>query len=176
VQPAHDDRRDRELFGLLARGDSGALGAIYDRHAPALFRHGLALARRAADAENLVQATFVRLATTGALLLGVRKPASYLHGMLRAAWVDLLRRRAVSREEPITGDPTDAAAGDPDAAIDVRRALATLSGHQREVIVLHVFNGFSFREIGDITGVSTFTAASRYRLAIGRLRRLLGEQ
>ena len=175
VQPARDDRRDRELFGLLAMGDSGALGEIYDHHAAALFRHALALARQAADAEDLVQATFVKLATMGALLLGVRKPASYLHRMLRAAWIDLRRRGATSGEESIAGDPVAVATADADAVIDIRRALATLPDEQREAVVLHVFNGFSFREIGDIGGVSTFTAASRYRLGVGRLRRWLGE-
>ena len=175
VPAERDDRRDRELFGLLARGDSGALGDIYDRHAAPLFRHALALTRQAADAEDLVQAAFVKLASMGALLLGVRKPASYLHRMLRAAWIDLQRRRGTSGEQSIAGDPLPPAAADADAVIDIRRALATLPEDQREVVVLHVFNGFSFREIGNISGVSTFTAASRYRLGIGRLRRWLGE-
>ena len=58
----------------------------------------------------------------------------------------------------------------------MRRALTALPEMQREIVVLHVFNGFSFREIGNITRVSTFTAASRYRLAIDRLRLLLGER
>jgi RNA polymerase sigma-70 factor (ECF subfamily) len=179
VQAEPDDRRDRELFGLLANGDSGALGEIYDRHASALFRHALALTRHTSDAEDLVQAAFVKLATTGAPLLGVRMPASYLHRMLRAAWIDLQRRRAVGREEPIAGDVAEAGTDGvsaTDDAIDVRRALARLPEPQREVIVLHLFNGFSFREIGHITGVSTFTAGSRYRLAVGRLREILGER
>jgi DNA-directed RNA polymerase specialized sigma24 family protein len=35
------------------------------------------------------------------------------------------------------------------------------------------FEECTFARIGRITGVPTFTAASRYRLGIGRLRRLL---
>jgi len=176
VQAERDDRRDRELFGLLANGDSGALGEIYDRHASALFRHAFALTRHSADAEDLVQAAFVKLATTGAPLLGVRMPASYLHRMLRAAWIDLARHRAAGREEAIDDDLAEPMSADAEGAIDVRRALARLPESQREVIVLHLFNGFSFREIGHITGVSTFTAGSRYRLAVGRLRQILRER
>ena len=87
VLDARDDGRDRELLGDLASGRREALAELYDRHAASLFRHALALARRRPEAEDLVQAVFVKLATTGAQLLGVRAPASYLHRMLNSAWV-----------------------------------------------------------------------------------------
>jgi DNA-directed RNA polymerase specialized sigma24 family protein len=58
-------------------------------------------------------------------------------------------------------------------SIDVARALDALPSEQREVVTLHVVEGFSFREIGGLTGVSMFTAAARYRLAIGKLREAL---
>lgn len=115
MPPIHDDHRDRELLGELVLGRQHALGELYDRHAPSLFRHACALTRRRAEAEDLVQAVFVKLASTGAELLGVRTPASYLHQV----------------------------------------------------------EGFSFLEIGRQTGVSLFTAAARYRLALARLRKVL---
>lgn len=58
-------------------------------------------------------------------------------------------------------------------SIDLLRALDDLPDEQREVVVLHVVDGFSFREVGRMTGVSLFTAAGRYRLAMARLRRQL---
>ena len=176
VDAQREDRRDRELLRQLAGGDAAAIGSLYDRHATALFRHGLALSGHASDAEDLVQATFVKLAARGPLLLGVRRPASYMHRMLHAEWIDLARHRAVAREESIEGELPGVQPGDAAEALDVRRALAALPERQREVVVLHVFNGLSFREIGRIAGVSTFTTASRYRLAIDRLRLLLGER
>ena len=57
--------------------------------------------------------------------------------------------------------------------VDARAASALLSrlpAEQREVIYLHDFADLSFREIGRVVGVPLFTAASRYRLGIGRLR------
>jgi RNA polymerase sigma-70 factor (ECF subfamily) len=169
-----DDRPDRELFRRLAGGDADALAGIYDRHGAALFRHAFALARNASDAKDLVQATFVRLATVGAPLLGARRPSNYVHRMLRSAWVDALRRRTVAREEPVEANVAGASGGDLAAAIDVRRALLALPEEQREAVVLHLFDGSSFREIGAMTNVSTSTAASRYRLGIERLRRIIG--
>ncbi len=172
-----DDREDRASLGRLVRGDRNALAALYDAHASSLFRHGLALTRSRTDAEDLVQAVFLKLATTGAALLAVRRPANYLHRMLRATWIDTYRRAAARREEQ--PDPKAECTG-PDcgevteAAIDVAAAVARLPAMQREIVNLHLVEGFSFREAGVITGVSMFTAASRFRLALAALKHMLG--
>jgi RNA polymerase sigma-70 factor (ECF subfamily) len=169
-----DDQKDRELFGDLASGRREALGDLYDSYASSLFRHAVALTRRGPEAEDLVQAVFMKLATMGAPLLGVRKPASYLHRMLHSAWVDAHRRKAAANA--VEGGTTDFAGPRPAAfenSIDVNRALNALPPLQREVIVLHIVEGFSFRDVGRLTGVSLFTAAGRYRLAVSRLRKLL---
>ncbi len=175
VTRPRDDRRDRELLADLASGRREAIGLLYDRHAPALFRHGLALTRRHAEAEDLVQAVFVKLATTGAELLGVRTPASYLHRMLKTTWVDAQRRtivgeRVVEQGTTTTGPPP---AADLDVRLDIDRALDGLPPLQREVVVLHLVEGYSFLEVGRMTGVSLFTAAGRYRLGVARLRKML---
>jgi len=178
VPQARDDGRDRELLRDLASGRAEALAELYDRHAGSLYRHALALARNRSDAEDLVQAVFVKLATTGAELLGVRAPASYLHRILHTSWIDRQRRRVTG--ERVAGEVGYEArmAVVPRAAheeaIDLSRALATLPATEQEVIVLHLTEGFSFREIGKMTGVSLFTAAGRYRQGIRRLRRIFG--
>ena len=176
VPHARDDRRDRELFCDLAKGRREALGELYDRHSASLFRHALALTRRTADAEDLVQSVFVKLATTGAELLGVRKPASYLHRILSTTWLDSQRRVVAGQRVAEIGavDLVEPQSPAFEGAIDVERALDALPPVQRQAVVLHVFDGFSFREVGRATGVSLFTAAGRYRLAIARLRKTLG--
>ena len=118
---------------------------------------------------------FVKLSSMGAELLGVRQPASYLHRMLHTTWMDA-RRRVVTGERLVEQVAVDVESAQPafEASIDVARALDELPEEQRQVVVLHLIEGFSFREIGRLTGVSLFTAAGRYRLAVGRLRKLLG--
>lgn len=173
--PGAADKRDRELLGGLASGSAAAFAELYDRHAASLYRHATALTRNVADAEDLVHAVFVKLATTGAELLGVRAPASYLHRMLHTTWIDG-RRRKTTGEHVLTHAGRETVewsgmpAGAPEDAIDISRALDVLPVAEREVIVLHLTEGFSFREIGGMTGVSLFTAAGRYRQGIKRLR------
>lgn len=178
VPGAHDSRRDRELLARLATGSADALAELYDRHASSLFRHAIALTRRRADAEDLVQAVFLKIAMTGPELLGVRQPENYLHRIVHTQWIDAQRRLATGRrvveqtEHCSSSDGWPCVAG-AERSVDVGRALNALPVVQRQAIVLHAVEGFSFREIGRLTGVSLFTAAARYRLALKRLRHAL---
>jgi DNA-directed RNA polymerase specialized sigma24 family protein len=54
--------------------------------------------------------------------------------------------------------------------------LAGLPLKQRETIYLRHFAGCTFADIGRIVGVPTFTASSRYRLGVHRLRRLMEKE
>jgi RNA polymerase sigma-70 factor (ECF subfamily) len=168
---------DREAMCLLARevaaGDPGALARLYDRCARDL--HGLALWRTgsALEADDVVQDVFVRLASDPGRLAGTRDPRAYLLSMAHHAAVDRVRQHRPSPQSPLltTDDP------DPTRGLDAERAAAALTSlppAQREAIYLHHFAGLGFREISAVTGVPTFTAASRYRLGIARLRRALG--
>ncbi len=166
--------RDRNCLRRLAEGDVGALETIWEHHGDRAFRHALWVTGRREDAED-VQTVFVRLAGLGADLLGVRNLVAYLGTMVHREAVTVSRGRSVRDGH---ADPDAAAllavAPDVEADEDRRRVaalVATLPAQQREVVVLHLWEGLTFREIGRATGVSTFTAASRYRLATGTLRR-----
>jgi RNA polymerase sigma-70 factor (ECF subfamily) len=158
----------------LSHGRSGAIRRVWNLIADDLY--GLALWRTGSeeDAEDAVQEVFLRLSRKPAKLSGVRKPRSYLMRMAHNAAVDTTRRR----ESPMPENPpTLVAVEDVDARIDGRKAsdlLLELPAPQREVVFLRHFTGLTFREIATIARISTFTAASRHRLAIRNLRELLG--
>jgi RNA polymerase sigma-70 factor (ECF subfamily) len=162
-------------FASLAAGDLEALAVIYDACANDLF--GLALWRTGSreDAADAVQEVFVRLARRSDRIARVRNARAYLLAMAHNAAVDILKRRRKTVEaqdailEPVTADQ--------DGAADAGRLsslLLTLPAAQREAVWLRHFAELSFAEIGGATGVPLFTAASRYRLGMRRLRKLLG--
>jgi RNA polymerase sigma-70 factor (ECF subfamily) len=180
VEPAGEAATPGSLtaaLAALAAGNLDALDGIYDACAADLF--GLALWRTGSreDAADVLQEVFVRLARRSSKLRGVRNPRAYLLAMAHSAAVDVLRERKSTVEpdesvlEPVLPDPGTAA----DAA-RASRLLRGLPPAQREAVYLRHFAGMSFAEIGNVTGVPTFTAASRYRLGIGRLRNLMGVQ
>ncbi|MFH1176711.1 MAG: RNA polymerase sigma factor [Acidobacteriota bacterium] len=164
-----------ELFGQLARGQLAALDAVYDLTATDLY--GLALWRAGSheDACDAVQDVFVRLARTGADLARVRDPRAYLFAMAHRAAIDVLRKRRehVAIDENLVEPATASHEGKVEAA-QTWHLLKQLPASQREAIYLRHFDGLSFAEIGKATRVPLFTAASRYRLGMRRLRRLMG--
>jgi RNA polymerase sigma-70 factor, ECF subfamily len=165
------------LFLRLSLGDDAALEELYDAAARPLF--GLALFRTGSreDANDIVQEVFLRLARGKVSLAKVTDARAWLLATTVNAAVDLSRRRKTRAAERIGDVPFLAAPeSDPGRAVDASRAsrlLGALPARQRESIFLRVFAGCSFAEIGDATGVPTFTAASRYRLGIAKLRRLM---
>jgi len=167
----------RALFSDLAAGSPEALAYLYDVAASRIF--GLALWRTGCvdDAGDVVQDLFVRVASRRDRLRRVRDPRAWLLTVARRLAVDAVRRRKRHAAEPVEDCPfLEAPGGDAARGLDARRASALLAGlpaAQREAIYLHHHAGGTFAAIGDIVGVPTFTAASRYRLGIARLRRLM---
>jgi len=128
------------------------------------------------DAEDAVQDVFARLAASPERLRAARRPRTYLLTMAHNAAVEALRHRR--RMRPLEDAP-DLVEDNPDLALRgdaarISKLLLELPPPQRTTVYLRHFAELSFFEIGTVCGVSLFTAASRYRLAVQRLRRLLG--
>ena len=178
-EPAGDPTAGRpwgEIFLDLAEGNASALEEIYDAAAGRIF--GLALWRTGSkeDARDVVQELFVRLAEQRARLRKVKNPRAWLLAVAHRIAVDVTRRRRKS--EPLENCRfVEPAPGDADRELDAGRASALLAGlppAQREAVYLRHYADCTFAEIGQVTGVPTFTAASRYRLGIARLKEVMG--
>lgn len=166
------------LFAELAAGHLEALGRLYDLASGRLYGLSLWRTGNSEDAREVVQEVFVRVAEQRERLAAVRDPRWWLLSLAHRLAVDVTRRRQRRPVEPIDDHPyLEANVPDRAREADGRRAWALVGGlspKQREVIYLHHFEGMSHAEIGRSLGVPTFTAASRYRLGLTALRRLLG--
>jgi len=176
-RPVTDERALEELFSALTAGEAGALGALYDCCASELYGFALWRTRNRADAADVVQETFLRLLEGRGALSEVRSPKSYLFAMVHRAAVDVHRRR--SREVDVDVALLESARGEGEHRAEAARLSALVGGlpeGQRDAVYLRCYAGLSFSEIGTVTGTSLFTAASRYRLGISRLRFLVGAE
>jgi RNA polymerase sigma-70 factor, ECF subfamily len=159
----------------LAAGDNGALEVIWGLMADSMY--GLARWRTgsAVEADDVVQEAFVRLVRFSAEATRAERPRAYLLAIVRRVAIDALRRR---RHEPLGDAHLLVPADDtPERVVEARRAselVGRLGPKQRESVYLRHFAGLTFEEIGRVAGVPTFTAASRYRLALAQLRRWMG--
>lgn len=167
----------RNLFKHLAAGRLAALDELYDAAASKIY--GLALWRTGSeeDAADVVQDVFVRVAEQGGRLAKVRNPRAWIMTVTNRAAIDVIRRRSRRQTEPLDNCAFLIAVDDDDKRIleatQVSALLVGLPDTQRVVIYLKHFVGCTLAEIGDIVGVPKFTAASRYRNGIQKLRKLL---
>lgn len=173
-------RADEEwsgLFAELATGRLAALDRLYDLASRQLY--GLALWRTGseADAADVVQDVFVRVVEQGRRLATVRNPKAWLLTVTHRAAIDVTRRRSRRSAEPLEEYSfLTACDDDSERMLDAAQASVLLAGLpeiHREVIFLKHFAGCTFVEIGEILGVPKFTAASRYRAGIEKLRKTM---
>ena len=172
-----EDAELGRLFDEIGAGSRDALESLYRLMAGPVF--GLAMWRAGSreDAADVVQETFLKVARVRDRLAEVRRPRVWLLTIAHRLAVDVTRGRSRHHPEPETVlELLVAPAHDPGRSVDAERAsglLADLPPKQREVVFLHHYQGLTFAAIGEVVGVPTFTAASRYRLGIATLRRAL---
>ena len=176
TNPRQFSNRIRRCAHELGRRGVSALGPLYDLAAPRVFRYALTLTRNRQDAEDTVQAAMVRLALNSKRLAEARHPWAYFLKVVRNEALGIIGRRkpsqlfsdvAAEARLDVTGFGGD------DLKETVRLALRKLPTRQAEVVVLKIWEGMTFAEIGEILGQSPNTVASRYRYALRKLTRQL---
>lgn len=161
---------DSEALARIARGDVGALGELYDRHAGALLR----FAQRSAgadDAEDIVQGTFERVAKVAASYDG-RSPnaRSWLFGI--AVHIMRERRRSFARlsRALLRFEWSTNAVAPEETTGDLKRGLATLREPKRTVLLLAEVEGFTCEEIAEMLSIPIGTVWTRLHHARRELR------
>jgi len=173
---------DEALVALVARGDDGALGELYDRYGRVAYGVALRVLRDATLAEDAVQEAFVALWRTAARFVPERARAStWLLTLVHRRAVDAVRHEQRRRTEPLEQAPDPVTAGADDDALlrfereRVQSALAQLPDPQREALELAYFGGFTQAELADRLGQPLGTIKSRMFSGLRRLAELLGD-
>jgi len=152
---------DEEIMARYAEGDHHSFKEIFARWAPRLHGYFLRMTGASGDADDLLQATFLKV-HRGRMSF---RPELGLRGWLFTIAARVRRDEARRRSrQPSGADPaqmeelTAPDEGDPAVARErasaVRLALARLPDSQSEVIYLHRFEQMSFAEIAAVLDVS----------------------
>jgi RNA polymerase sigma-70 factor (ECF subfamily) len=175
-------RTDEELMQAFAGGDSPAFGELFSRWAPALVRLCQRQLGTRADAEDMVQQTFLQLH---------RARRDFKPGMKLRPWLftialnlcrDLQRYRGRRHETPVEDvvlvaeTPATSAREAAELQAKVRDALGHLPVDQRAVIELHWFDELPFGEIATIVGASAGAVRVRAHRGYEALRKSLGAE
>jgi len=177
---------DLSLLQRIVARDETAIAELYDRHSRLAFSVIRRILRRPADAEDVLQETFVRVwarADTYDARLG--SPATWLTRIARNRAIDRLRAQraradvdaslAVDSDTDRTreldlretqGVPMEDAA----AAVTIRDAVSHLPEAQRVLIEAAFFEGYTHQELAMRFGVPLGTVKTRIRSGLTALR------
>jgi len=190
-QPSSSRLSDEVLASRAARGDSAALETLYDRHASTVLGLALKIIADRAAAEDILQETFWRVWKSADTFQPQRGSfTSWLFRIARNLAIDMYRRHSVRPQAVPNGeagesvldqtpDPDMDVANQAQAAMEnkqVRTAMMSLSGVQRQVIEMAYFHGMTRQEIAEATGEALGTIHTRARLALQKLREELERQ
>ncbi len=176
---------DRLLIWRFKRGSSDALRRIYAKYENRLLTLAAALLVNPADAEDAVHDVFVSFAGSADRIGLNGSLKSYLATCVVNRARDAIRA-ATTRKSAGLDDAEELIADDaerPDLAAvcdeesrRLHRLLAGIPYEQREVIVLHVHEDMTFRQIADLQGASINTVQGRYRYGLDKLRTQLARE
>jgi RNA polymerase sigma-70 factor, ECF subfamily len=162
-------------------------------HLDALYGYAVALTRNPAEAEDLVQETYLRAARAFGSLLPDSNLKGWMFAILRNVWLNQLRRARggpefieldageedrthwLLRAPSLVDDPHKAFVRKAERE-EVRAAIEQLPQHHREVVVLREIEGFSYQQIARILECPAGTVMSRLGRAREQLRHLLIER
>lgn len=169
------DTADHELLRLTHAGRADAFTALYRRHQGPLYRYALMRCGSADIAADVVQEAFMGLLTKRFGFDPLRGQLQhFLFGVARNVILKLeeARRRQVALPEPDDdgeleldlacegAEPLARLLGN-EAAEEVRRALALLPAHYRDVVILFELHELSYQEIAAVCQVDIGTVRSR---------------
>jgi RNA polymerase sigma-70 factor (ECF subfamily) len=164
---------DADLIAAFRRGDTDALGAVYDRFSRPVWSVAMSVLRDRALAEDAAQDAFLRAWRAAASFDPSRELAPWLLTIARRTALDVLRRET----RPTQGGH----AGEQDVVIrepgierayetwQVRTALDELPQAERDVIRMSHFEEMTHQEIAEALEVPVGTVKSRSHRAHRKL-------
>lgn len=178
-----------EAFRL---GDADAFEVLVTRHSRGLYNFLLRSVHSPARAEELLQDVLFRVIRSKDRYLRSARFTTWVYTIARNLCVDESRRARFrdheSLDAPLRGRKANESSStmlstlasntpSPDLGADsprlrerLNRAVHRLPVDQREVFVMRLMAGMSFREIGETVGAPENTVKSRMRYALDKLR------
>ncbi len=174
---------DAELVTRTRDGDSDAFGLLVARYYDACWRFAYHMLGERADAEDVLQETFLR----AYLALARYDERDQFRGWLFRILTNQCRNAQTSRgrrgrrfvQDDVAIEGAAAPPGAPPAGIHdvtLAKALAQLDPAQREALLLKYAEGLEYTEMSAMTGVGESALKMRVKRGSERLRGLLGQE
>jgi RNA polymerase sigma-70 factor (ECF subfamily) len=183
----YEEPEDGKLMEYIADKDRAALEALYTRYSGPVYSLAMHLLRDLGASEEVTQDTFFNVWRRGGSYKSNRgSVTAWLFSIAHHRTIDELRERRrdqtrVQHGVDMNQRPTEDRSDDPTQyataqfeASRLKEALTILRPEQREVVVLAYYGGFTHSEIARKLDQPLGTVKTRMRLAIKKLRGVIG--
>jgi RNA polymerase sigma-70 factor, ECF subfamily len=156
-------------------GDTRALEALCERHAPRVERLALHLLRDPEDARDASQEALAKLCTRIGQFRGESQFSTWLHRLTVNACSDVANRQRARACEPLFEDRRAVTDPDPLLRSELNRCLGEIAPDQARIVVLKDALGLSFEEIAAVSDMPVGTAKCYAHRGRNRLRDKLSD-
>ncbi|MFO7678813.1 MAG: sigma-70 family RNA polymerase sigma factor [Chloroflexota bacterium] len=179
-----DSQEDNELIQRAHNGSTAAIGALYDRHQPHIFRFVWSRVGNQQVAEDLTGDIFTRMvAALPSYQIGQYPFRAWLYRIARNLVTDEYRAQKGKTAVPLenimmmtTHDQTPDTIAEKNITLhNVQTALARIDARQREVVELRFLAGMSLQETAESLELSLAAAKSLQHRGLQALRVALKE-
>jgi RNA polymerase sigma-70 factor (ECF subfamily) len=174
---------DNELVERVCGGDDEAFRVLVERHSRSIYRSAFRITGNAADADDVVQETFLRAYRAARGFDARASFTTWLHRIAINCSLDLIDSRKRRDHRINDGEDLNLVASH-DASPDRialgsemqranAKAMAELTGNERTAFVLRHFEGMPLEEIGQILGTRLNATKNTVFRAVKKLRQQL---
>ena len=146
------------LVQRVAQGDEAAYSLLVARHLPALGRYVVRMMANHADADDVVQDTFIRFWTNATKFDPQQsRLTTWLHNIAHNLCIDYFRKHnrlvgEVDDEQSVRGPEVDSEQRETARKID--QLMMQLPERQRSAIIMCHYQGMSNKEVADVLDIS----------------------
>jgi RNA polymerase sigma-70 factor (ECF subfamily) len=177
-QLMHPDSNLEMLMALYQQGDFDAATTLIERIGPQLQRFFLVQSGSRADADDLLQETWLRIHKVRHTYRPGEPALPWFYAIARHVSVDhyrkLVRIAAGERELEAISRQAAPASRESDSADALEALLAPLSGSQRELIEMLKVTGMSLEDVARATSSTVGSVKQKVHRAYKKLRETMG--
>ena len=190
ARPTIAEAKSAPVAGSTDRNDSAidSVESLFNQHSQRIFRTAYRVTGSAADAEDVLQTVFLRMARGQEVAATADNTEAYLSRAAVNASLDLLRNRKRSRAvaiDDLEGEASVASfvvSKNPEAQHEdrelrklIREAVAKLGDTAGQMFALRYFEGYGNGEIAQMMNTSALVVGVTLHRARARLRREIGQ-
>ena len=175
------DFSEQETIRRALKGDTGAFEEVIALYSRRLYAVAYGVLENAAEAEDVVQETFLKAYARRWLIRSPEKFPAWLYTTARNRACDLLRKRRADNHIEEVGEIADDDAPCPSDNLytserngAVQRLLSTLPEYLRIAVTLFFMDGMEYRQIEETMGLSNGALRGILARAMKTMRKRMG--